>query len=565
MTDRNRALNALHTLDPGTNRETWLRIAIAAKAAGLTLDDFTDWSRNAANFGSDRECQAVWRRITEDGPVTEATLYSMANLIGRADPARTHHNGHSRRQTLSRAATPRLRENTPQPAHEAASALWARCDSATEQHSYIVSKRGIPDGLRVVRANDTATIAGHSIDGWLAVPVCSLTGELRTLQLIGPQATGKKLNMPGASFDDGLFIVGEIAHATRVFVVEGLGQAWACHQATACPALVCFGAGRMLAVSEAIRKQHPALSLVLVPDRGKETQAAETARCVGGEWVEFPANKPVNYDANDFSAEHGLDELAALLSETKGCERRYRVLGADDLLNAPPLRWLVRGVVPAQGLACIYGASGSGKSFLALDMCAAVAGGTEWFECRVTAAPVVYVALEGEHGFRQRADAWQAHHARDLPLGLRFVMQPFDLRNTADLNELADAVKSSGGAGGLLIIDTLNRASGGADENSSKDMGDILDATKMLQSQLGGTVLLIHHSGKDITRGLRGHSSLRRTGCCDRSNAQRRPARVAHCKKQRRLRQRRLFLPTTGGPNRHGRTWRPRCILRGRT
>jgi hypothetical protein len=87
-------------------------------------------------------------------------------------------------------------------------------------------------------------------------------------------------------------------------------------------------------------------------------------------------------------------------------------------------------------------------------------------------------------------------------------MQPFDLRNSNDMVELSDAVTASGGAGGLLIIDTLNRASGGADENSSKDMGEIIDAAKGLQAQLGGTVLLIHHSGKDATKGLRGHSSL---------------------------------------------------------
>lgn len=195
-------------------------------------------------------------------------------------------------------------------------------------------------------------------------------------------------------------------------------------------------------------------------------------------------------------------------AETDPAKPRYKVLSADDVQNMPPLQWLVRGVVPAQGLACMYGASGSGKSFLALDMGAAVAEGAEWFDCRVTAAPVVYVALEGEHGFRQRVKAWQAHQRRDLPIALRFVMQPFDLRSADDLAQLAEAVTASGCAGGLLVIDTLNRAASGADENTSKDMGEIIDATKMLQSQLGGTVLLIHHSGKDQTKGLRGHSSL---------------------------------------------------------
>lgn len=192
----------------------------------------------------------------------------------------------------------------------------------------------------------------------------------------------------------------------------------------------------------------------------------------------------------------------------KAPEMRYRILGAGDLLNMPPLRWLVRGVLPAQGLACLYGASASGKTFLALDMSAAVASDAEWFGCRVQAVPVVYVALEGEHGFRQRLMAWQMHQGRAIPAGLRFVLQPFDLRNRDDLAELAEAVIASGGAGGLLIVDTLNRASGGADENSSKDMGTILDAAKVLQTQLGGSVLLIHHTGKDESKGLRGHSSL---------------------------------------------------------
>ena len=46
----------------------------------------------------------------------------------------------------------------------------------------------------------------------------------------------------------------------------------------------------------------------------------------------------------------------------------YRVLTAVDVMNAPPLQWLVRGVLSAHGLACIYGASGSAKSFLAIDL-----------------------------------------------------------------------------------------------------------------------------------------------------------------------------------------------------
>jgi hypothetical protein len=60
----------------------------------------------------------------------------------------------------------------------------------------------------------------------------------------------------------------------------------------------------------------------------------------------------------------------------------------------------------------------------------------------------------------------------------------------------------------VVFLDTLNRAAPTSDENSSKDMGEILEAAKQLQALTGGLVVLVHHTGKDSTKGLRGHSSL---------------------------------------------------------
>ena len=207
--------------------------------------------------------------------------------------------------------------------------------------------------------------------------------------------------------------------------------------------------------------------------------------------------------------EHTIARLTRLAPSGAGVfSPRFTVLTAADVMNAPPLQWRVRGVLPATGLACIYGASGSGKSFLALDLCTSIAAGVNWFGCRVKAAPVVYVALEGEAGFSQRVQAWQLHHEQDVPPAMSFIMQPFDLRHAGDVAEIAAAVKDSGCAGGVLVIDTLNRAASGADENTSRDMGELIDACKRLQAELSGLVVLVHHSGKDATKGLRGHSSL---------------------------------------------------------
>lgn len=506
--DISRVLSALQFLDPGMPIDQWHAAGRAAIAGGASLDDIDAWSSAGANYKSRRDIEMQFSRVTPDGGTTEATLFKMALDAGWKDPAKPRHNGHSKRQAGTLAASPIPQQKTPQKAGKSVPDLWARFAPATDDHAYIIAKRGRADGLRVVPAADGLSIAGQSVAGWLVVPALSLDGELRSMQFIPPPGIGKKLNMPGASFDDGLFVVGDLAESARAFIVEGIGQAWACWQATGSAAVVTFGSGRMSAVSEILRRRFPSQSLVLVADRGKEVQCSEIARAIGGAWAEMPSSKPINFDCNDYAAEYGADELAELLDKPKAPARRYLMLTASDLLNAPPLRWLVRGVMPMHGLACMYGASGSGKSFLALDLCAAVADGAEWFGCHVTAAPVAYAALEGEHGFRQRVDAWQVHHGRDLPAALRFVMQPFDLRNADDLRELADSVTASGGAGGLLVLDTLSRASGAADENSSKDMGEIVSAAAALQSKLGGTVLLIHHTGKDATKGLRGHSSL---------------------------------------------------------
>jgi hypothetical protein len=200
------------------------------------------------------------------------------------------------------------------------------------------------------------------------------------------------------------------------------------------------------------------------------------------------------------------DSSALLESSKANNESRFKLLGRDDPHALPPLEWRVRGVLPAVGVAALFGPSASGKSFLGFDLAAYIAEGRHWFGRRVKAAPVVYLALEGEAGFKLRAEAWEQAHGRTLPPGLRLVLQGFKL--AGDVPDLAAAILAAVGAGAVVFVDTLNRAAPMADENSSRDMGEILEGTKQLQRLTAGLVVLIHHTGKDATRGLRGHSSL---------------------------------------------------------
>lgn len=187
--------------------------------------------------------------------------------------------------------------------------------------------------------------------------------------------------------------------------------------------------------------------------------------------------------------------------------KSFRLLDVAALRALPPMRWRIHHVLPTEGFGAIYGPSGSGKSFLVIDMAAAVAGASEWFGHKVKRGSVLYVALEGGAGISKRIKAWEMANEQAYPDGVRFLIESFKLLDQDDVLALAAAIDAAGGAD-VILIDTLNRAAPGADENGPEDAGRILEAVKSLQQMTGGLVLLVHHSGKDTTKGMRGHSSL---------------------------------------------------------
>jgi hypothetical protein len=186
---------------------------------------------------------------------------------------------------------------------------------------------------------------------------------------------------------------------------------------------------------------------------------------------------------------------------------RFRLLSASELAALPPIRWRVRKVLPMDGVAAIGGVSMAGKSFLAVDLGACIASGRGFFGYRVRPAPVVYAVLEGTGGFGGRVAAWQARHGA-LPDSFRVVVERFDLRKPQELGELVRAIRATGQAGGVLLVDTLAQAAPGMDENASEGMGLAIAGLQYLQTELGGLVVAVHHLGKDASKGLRGHSSL---------------------------------------------------------
>lgn len=185
---------------------------------------------------------------------------------------------------------------------------------------------------------------------------------------------------------------------------------------------------------------------------------------------------------------------------------RFQPVSMAVFAQRPAPRWIIKGVLPRAELVVLFGESGSGKSFAALDMAVCVGRGNLWRGRKTKAGRVVYIAAEGAGGFRNRCVAYAQAHQLDLtsiPLDIIDAAPNFLLK--PDALDLARAV----GRADLIVVDTWAQVTPGGNENAGEDMGKALAHCKGIHRATGATVLLVHHSGKDASKGARGWSGLR--------------------------------------------------------
>jgi len=187
---------------------------------------------------------------------------------------------------------------------------------------------------------------------------------------------------------------------------------------------------------------------------------------------------------------------------------RWKFLTIEELQAMPPPRWLVQGVLLEDSIAAIFGAPESFKSFLAVDWAMSIAANRSWHGRTVLPGGVLYIAAEGARGLAKRVRAWKAehHHADDVPFHL--MRNELNLTKESEARAFAKSVVDELEPLSLIVIDTLNQTATGADENSAQDMGRYIASMKLLRDMTGATVVVVHHSGKDRDKGLRGSSAL---------------------------------------------------------
>ncbi|BBA99245.1 hypothetical protein RVR_5784 [Actinacidiphila reveromycinica] len=201
-----------------------------------------------------------------------------------------------------------------------------------------------------------------------------------------------------------------------------------------------------------------------------------------------PEPEPEADEQGMTSEEHFEDRLRKLEAE---------LLDTDDLNNIPALEPIINDVLFRDTLARMYGASGTFKSFVALDFAASVGTGTNWHGQRVHQGDVIYLVAEGSRGIRKRVRAWEQHHNRKMT-GVRFLPRPVQAMDVEWL-VLIELCRRQQPA--LIIVDTQARVTVGVEENSNTEMGRVVDRMEQLRGASGACVLLVHHSGHDSDRG----------------------------------------------------------------
>lgn len=170
------------------------------------------------------------------------------------------------------------------------------------------------------------------------------------------------------------------------------------------------------------------------------------------------------------------------------------------------IKWLVKNLIPADSLGMIFGASGTFKSFLALDLCLSVANGLPWTGRKTETGPVGYIAAEGGAGIYKRIMAWQ--EGVDPPSNFRVCTIPVLLSAKEEIAALRQSIIALPEIPKLIVIDTLSQTFAG-DENSSSDIATYL---RMINSEIRepfrATVLVIHHSGHSASERPRGSSAI---------------------------------------------------------
>lgn len=420
--------------------------------------------------------------------------------------------------------------------------IWNKSTPLTDSqsHPYLV-KKGIK-GAYSVRINN------YQGNTSLVIPVGS-SNAFSTLQFIN--ADGSKRFLPDGKKKGCYSILNKMERPRIIAIGEGFATV-ACilddrySVTNGVMGVMALDAGNLEAVAVTMREKYPSVDILIFGDKGdlddkgeKAAQAAAKA-CYGycvlppiakgdfndyltsgemivalGDLIQTAIDSHNPPPLDSFSTVGTVDFTVPTVRQVAvGSGRKQLFTPISELLKARKcISWVIRDYLPLNSTCMLYGESGAGKSFLALDMALHVATGKEWQGQKTKQGAVFYIAGEGQTGITARCHAWALHHGVNLENVPFYITDgavvPTDEAQLDDLTaDITRLIESTGEQPLLIFFDTLARCFDG-DENSSRDASRYIKAMDKIKQRFKCCVVTIHHTGKDTTKGGRGSSAFK--------------------------------------------------------
>jgi AAA domain len=232
---------------------------------------------------------------------------------------------------------------------------------------------------------------------------------------------------------------------------------------------------------------------------------------------------PAKGDVSDwFAAGNSVDKLRELVARapafTAARPATFNIRRHRDA-NNPTRPDLVKGLLPETGCGLLSGQSGTYKTFVALNLAAAIATGKPFagYSIKRPGATLAFVS-EGASGWQQRLDAVSKHSYDSARLPIAYTGDPVCLLEPANVAAVIEAVKATGEEFkrdldlplSLVLFDTLIGSAGFAksgDENDAVVGAKLMNALAEISAKTGAFVLGIDHFGKAVETGTRGSSA----------------------------------------------------------
>jgi AAA domain/Primase C terminal 2 (PriCT-2) len=249
------------------------------------------------------------------------------------------------------------------------------------------------------------------------------------------------------------------------------------------------------------------------PEQSQKTWDSITTSRIGYRFIPYPPEVEFQDVPEDVAA--AIDAVPDPREQAKAKVKRPAILRLAALCEASEARDFVEDLLCDEQISVWNGEPNAGKTFTAIDLALRVSLGWRYHGRDVERGGAIYVAGEGASGIKQRVAAFREHHGVEETAGAWFAVVPsaVDFRDKASvaglISVLTEEAPRLGGKVRLIVVDTLSRALAGGDENSSVDMGMVVAAADRIRLATGAHVMFIHHTGKDASKGARGHSLLR--------------------------------------------------------